>query len=295
MNRTRRALVLAAIAALSPAAAVPALAQAQPDSLAQGFQNPPDSAKPRTWWHWTGGNVTQSGIRKDLEWMKRVGIAGMQMADVSGGGGQTVERKLAWGSPEWFDAVRFAASEADRLGLEMSIFSSAGWSETGGPWVKPEEAMKKLVWSETVVSGPQQFSGKLAQPPSNNGPFGNWAIGGGPGRAGATPDPTFYGDSAVVAYRTPDGETNMADLHPKVTTNNGPVDGTVLMDGDLNTSLTVALHRAADPHGSSMSLPSRCRHAPSRSSPMAGASPSAGYSQATTGPDFEPLWTSPGR
>jgi hypothetical protein len=240
LNCTRFALAATAVAALWLAAAAPAIAEDPPDALAQGFRNPPDSAKPRTWWHWTNGNVTKEGITKDLEWMKRAGIGGIQMADVSGGGGQTVAQKLAWGSPEWFDAVRHAAAEADRLGLEMSIFSSAGWSETGGPWVKPEEAMKKLVWSETVVTGPQRFSGKLPQPPSNNGPFGNWVIGGGRGRPGAPPDPTYYGDSAVVAYRTPEGESDMAELHPKATTNNGPVDAAALMDGDLNTSLGIA-------------------------------------------------------
>ena len=88
--------------------------------------------------------------------MKRAGIAGFQLADVNAGGGQNVDKKIVFGTPEWFDAVRHAASEADRLGLEMTIFSSAGWSETGGPWVKPEQAMKKLVWSETNVEGPQR-------------------------------------------------------------------------------------------------------------------------------------------
>ena len=95
-------------------------AQAPGDPLEQGFRNPPDSAKPRTWWHWTGGNITKEGITKDLEWMKRAGIGGMQLADVSSGSGQTVEKKLVFGSPEWLDAVRHAASEADRLGLEMA-------------------------------------------------------------------------------------------------------------------------------------------------------------------------------
>ena len=47
-------------------------------ALEQGFRNPPDSAKPRTWWHWTGGNITKDGITKDLEWFKRVGIAGQE-------------------------------------------------------------------------------------------------------------------------------------------------------------------------------------------------------------------------
>src|SRR6185312_17346840 len=109
------------------------VAQTASDPLAQGFVTPPDAAKPRTWWHWTNGNVTEAGITKDLEWMKRVGIGGFQLADVAAGSGQVVDKKLQFGSPEWLDAVRHAATEADRLGLEMAIFSSPGWSETGGP------------------------------------------------------------------------------------------------------------------------------------------------------------------
>ena len=151
----------AAIAAL-PALLVWALAQTGGDALEQGFKNPPDSAKPRTWWHWTGGNVTKEGITKDLEWMKRVGIGGLQLADVSMGRARPSRRRSNSERPEWLDAVRHAASEADRLGLEMTIFSSSGWSETGGPWVKPEQAMKKLVWSETIVEGPRSFSREAA-------------------------------------------------------------------------------------------------------------------------------------
>jgi hypothetical protein len=139
MNRISKAL--RTVAGLAVWAAVPLLsiAQGAEDALASEFQNPPEAAWPRTWWHWTGGNVTKEGITKDLEWMKRVGIGGVQLADVSFGGGQTVEAKVNFWSPEWIDAVRHAAAEADRLGLEMTIFSSAGWSLTGGPWVKPEQ------------------------------------------------------------------------------------------------------------------------------------------------------------
>jgi hypothetical protein len=103
-----------------------ALAQSQGDALEQSFKNPPASAKPRTRWHWTAGNITKEGITKDLEWMKRAGIGGMHLADVSAGSGQTVGKKIQFATPEWRHAVRHAASEADRLGLEMTIFSSAG-------------------------------------------------------------------------------------------------------------------------------------------------------------------------
>src|SRR6266496_237515 len=218
-------------------------AQSTVDPLEQGFKQPLDSAKPRTWWHWTRSNVTKEGITKDLEWMKRVGIAGFQLADVNAGGGQTVDNKIVFGTPEWFDAVRHAASEADRLGLEMTIFSSAGWSETGGPWVKPEQAMKKLVWSETILEGPQRFGGKLEQPPSNNGPIRNLATGGprpGSPTSPGPPDPTYYGDSAVIAFRTPPDENDMAQSRPQATTKAGAIDATPLWDDDLNTALTIA-------------------------------------------------------
>jgi hypothetical protein len=108
--------------------------------------------------------------------MKRSGIGGMHLADVASGQGQVVEKKIYFMSPEWLDAVRHTASEAERLDLEMTIFSSAGWSLTGGPWVKPEQAMKKLVWSEMNVKGPQNFSGKLPVPPSSEGPIRNLSL-----------------------------------------------------------------------------------------------------------------------
>jgi hypothetical protein len=122
-----------------------------PNALAQGFVTPPDSAKPRTWWHWTNGNVTETGITKDIEWMKRVGIGGFQLVDVASGNGQVVEPKINFGTPEWYHAVLHSAELAKQLNLEMSIFSCAGWSEAGGPWVTQQMAMKRLVWSETDV------------------------------------------------------------------------------------------------------------------------------------------------
>ena len=106
---------------------------ANDDPLLSGFKNPPDSAKPRAWWHWMNGNVTKEGITADLEWMKRTGIAGMQMFDGNLGTPQFVEKRLVWMTPEWKEAFRHAGAEADRLGLEMAMAASGGWSETAGP------------------------------------------------------------------------------------------------------------------------------------------------------------------
>ncbi|HEX5284422.1 MAG TPA: glycosyl hydrolase [Bryocella sp.] len=225
----RFALAVRALATIS----VVCSGQSPSNSLLAGFKNPPDSARPRTWWHWTNGNVTETGITKDLEWMKRVGTGGFELADVAAGGGQEVEPKIHFGTEEWYRAVRHAAEEARRLDLEMGIFSCAGWSEAGGPWVTQSMAMKKLVWSQTTIEGPQKFNAQLPSPPSNEGPVRDSS-------AGARPNAShFYRDSAVIAYRTPADSLQMASLHPRVTTNNGAIDATPLMDDSLNTGLTI--------------------------------------------------------
>ena len=226
---------------MATAAPVPqVMAQGKSDALRQGFAHPPEAAWPRTWWHWTRGAISKPGITQDLEWMRRVGIAGFQLADVNFGGGQSVDPPVDFGSPEWLDAVRHAAAEADRLGLEMALFSSPGWSMTGGPWVEPHQAMKKLVWSEIEISGRQSFRGKLPQPPSNSGIFQDM----GAGRGG---DPMFYRDACVLAFRTPEAEAMPDAARPIVTTSSGTIDGALLEDGRFAKAVSIAAPADSSP------------------------------------------------
>jgi hypothetical protein len=206
------------------------------DPLLRGFQNPPHSAKPRVWWHWMSGNVTKEGIKADLEWMKRAGIGGFQNFDAGLNTPQIVDKRLVYMTPEWKEAFKYAATLADQLGLEMAIAGSPGWSESGGPWVTPAQAMKKYVWSETRVEGGRPFTAALPKPPSATGPYQNQAGGrGGFGGQPATqpPAPEFYADAAVVAYRAPDSDRPMSAKQPKVTASGGTFDEAALTDGDL--------------------------------------------------------------
>ena len=152
-------------------ALAPAVCLAQEVDLAQGFKEPPQSARPRVWWHWMNGNVTEDGIAKDLEWMQQVGIGGVQNFDANLATPQVVDTRLVYMDPAWRKAFKYAVTEADRRGLEFAIAASPGWSETGGPWVKPEDGLKKLVWTETNIAGGRRFAGRLAAPPSVTGPF----------------------------------------------------------------------------------------------------------------------------
>jgi hypothetical protein len=219
-------------------------AQTSGDTLERGFQNPPDSAKPRVWWHWMNGNITKEGIKLDLQWMKRVGIGGFQNFDAALVTPQVVPKRLVYMTPEWKDAFRYAATLADELKLEMAIAGSPGWSESGGPWVTPAEAMKKFVWSETRVEGGRPFSGVLAKPPETTGPFQNIPFA---ARLGLTQErpgapPQYYADAAVIAYRVPASDVPVSDLQPKVTSSGGQFDLAALTDGDLAkaTALPIA-------------------------------------------------------
>lgn len=152
------------------------------------FIDPPDSAKPHTWWHWVNGNVSQSGITQDLEAMKAVGIGGFILFDASV---LIPAGPVAFNSDKDHELRSFALAEANRLGLDAGFNNASGWSSTGGPWVTPEHSMKMLVWSETQLSADHSGSIKLG-------------VGKRVGeKAHRMIDVDFYRDVAVLAYPTP--------------------------------------------------------------------------------------------
>ena len=196
------------------------------ESLYEEFLNPPSEARPRVWWHWMDGNVTKDGIYKDLTWMKRSGIAGFMNFDAGFNTPLIVDKKLAYMTDGWKDAFAYTVHLADSLGLEMSVAASPGWSFTGGPWVEPKDGMKKLVWREMRVMGGTTYDGFLPEPYKTIGAFQNIP------RSSKAND-GYYADIAVLAYKLPEGDKNLADMNPKITSSGGKFSLLNLTDGDL--------------------------------------------------------------
>ena len=124
------------------------------------------------------GHISKSGITKDLEAFKKVGIQNFIVFDTDwflphGG--------VHYNSDAFHDCLNHTAKEAERLGLEMSMKNCSGWTCSGGPWVTPEHSMKTVVWTETRIKA-QTPSAKLKQPKTHLG---------------------FYRDIAVLAFPTP--------------------------------------------------------------------------------------------
>jgi hypothetical protein len=217
-------------------------AQNKATSLKAGFENPPESARPRVWWHWMNGNITEEGIKLDLEWMHRIGLGGFQTFDAALSTPQVVKKRLVYMTPEWKDAFKYATTLAEKYGLEEAIAGSPGWSETGGPWVKPSQGMKKYVWSKTYVTGGKRFTGQLAHPPTNTGAFQNVPVRDLLRRPkGAKEIPQFYADSVVVAYRRPATDVPLESLHPQITSSGGSLDPAILTDGNLEETTGISI------------------------------------------------------
>ncbi|GAI33840.1 unnamed protein product, partial [marine sediment metagenome] len=100
------------------------------------------------------GNITREGITADLEAMARVGIGGVLIFNVAGSHGTDIPAgPIDYLSEEWLDLVKYTASEAERLGIEMGLHNCAGWATTGGPWIEPEYGMQQLVTAEMSLWG----------------------------------------------------------------------------------------------------------------------------------------------
>lgn len=127
----------------------PQSANPQRESLWQSFLTPPDSIKVGCYYYWINERVDPKGVVADLEWMKESGITLAFLAtDIRNRvtydnpwAGQTFG-KNKFQSKLWWKNLRTAFKTAGRLGIEMGLFNCPGWSQSGGPWIKPEEAMR---------------------------------------------------------------------------------------------------------------------------------------------------------
>jgi hypothetical protein len=167
----------------------------------QEFQKPPDEARPWVYWFWLNGNITKEGITADLEAMKRVGIRGVLIMEVDQG---SPPGPADFMGAQWRELFKHVHKEAKRLDLEVNMNNDAGWNGSGGPWIKPEDAMQQIVWNETELTGPRHFDATLAVPESKA---------------------NFYRDICLLAFRKM-GSYRIPNIRSKAAFEFGPLNPT---------------------------------------------------------------------
>ena len=231
---------------------------ANADELEEGFASPPEATKPWVYWYWINDNVSREGITRDLEAMAQVGIGEALIGNifrddpVPGQTDQVVgDVKLL--SEEWWGMVEHAVREGARLGVNIGFFNSPGWSQSGGPWVEPEETMRHMVTSETRMSGPQRFEGRLPVPPEarearaeivsleQDVPKEEAAD------EGAASQEVPFRDVAVLAFPAPArDDDSIAAREPRVRTAPQSEEAERMVDGDLETAFMFPEGTAAE-------------------------------------------------
>lgn len=126
--------------------------------------NPAEKVQTSVYWYWISGNISEEGVKKDLYSMKEAGINRAFIGNIGLEGIHTPYKTVPFYSEEWWKILHAALKTATELGIEIGIFNSPGWSQSGGPWVKPEQAMRYLASVKAEVSGGKQVEVVLAKP-----------------------------------------------------------------------------------------------------------------------------------
>ena len=130
---------------------------ASASDMKESFRNPSEATKPWCYWYWLDEDISKEGITKDLENMAEVGIKRAMIGNVAKSGktdnakGEIVRTQVL--SPEWRELKMRALREAKRVGVDIYFFNGPGWSQSGGPWIKPEQSMRRVTWKEFDSKG----------------------------------------------------------------------------------------------------------------------------------------------
>ncbi|MDR2286901.1 MAG: glycoside hydrolase family 2 [Prevotellaceae bacterium] len=130
-------------------------------TIEKGFVSPPDSVRIGVYWYWINDNISKEAVVKDLQSMKEAGITRAFIGNIGQQSYPTGKVKIL--SDEWWDVMHTALKTATELGIELGIFNSPGWSQSGGPWITPEQSMRYLDASELRVKGPVKLEQKLSK------------------------------------------------------------------------------------------------------------------------------------
>lgn len=119
------------------------------DELYREFNVAPDSTRTKVWWFHGETETTREGITADLEAFHQAGVGGVVYYDQVHG---DAKGACPIFSSDWWDALKFSAEEAKRLGLTFEINLSNGFV-AGGPWITKKTSMKRLCYSTLTIDG----------------------------------------------------------------------------------------------------------------------------------------------
>ena len=135
-------------------------AQGSINPLEENFRHTPDKQPLAVYWYWMDGNISREGVVKDLQAMKKAGINRVQIGMIGDGQGAPAGPVRMF-TDEWWEILHTMLRTAGELDIEVGLFNCPGWSQSGGPWVKPSQSMRYLACVKDTLVGPLDFKRRL--------------------------------------------------------------------------------------------------------------------------------------
>ncbi|MDF1573495.1 MAG: glycosyl hydrolase [Bacteroidales bacterium] len=186
-------------------------------SIQDGFTVPNDTNTVWCYYYWIGDDISKEGVTKDLEAMKKFGIGTVLIGNINP---DEVDGPVPLFSDTWWEIMVHTVNEGRRLGIDVGNFNSPGWSQSGGPWISYDKAMRHLVYSESSIGGGKSVQVKLDQPEDE------------------------FQDTYVLAFKSIEAENFVLDnSNATIKTEPAINNPSKLLDGDFSTAALFSLRK----------------------------------------------------
>jgi hypothetical protein len=132
------------------------------------FLTPHKTYRPMARWWWPGLDVEIDQLVREIGDLDESGLGGAELQpfligspmDLEKSDPERAARLHRFMQPYHYEAMGAVLREAARRGLVIDITQNSAWP-TGGTHITPEDSQQTLLFGETVLTGPRQFSGPV--------------------------------------------------------------------------------------------------------------------------------------
>lgn len=130
------------------------------DQINALLTTPPEDARGMTRWWWYGCCVDKKEIARELDFMKEAGLGGVELQilyPVTPDDEKKGLRNIPYGSPEFYDILRYTADACVVRGMACDFTPGSSWPY-GGPTVEEADAQQEAIPYQLDIHGPRRFS-----------------------------------------------------------------------------------------------------------------------------------------
>jgi len=121
---------------------------------------PTPDARGYTRWWWYGCNVEKAEIDRELDFMHRAGIGGVELQilyPVTPDDPAKGDYNIPFGSPEFYEILAYTQKACQKRGMVMDFTPGSSWPY-GGPFISEEDAQQEAIPYQIDIHGPCDYA-----------------------------------------------------------------------------------------------------------------------------------------